>query len=391
MRSSNLRIIVLGYIVRGPLGGLAWHHLQYVLGLRKLGHDVYFFEDSNDYPCCYDPTTHVIGTDPSYGLAFAAHAFHRVGHADRWTYYDAHSGRWFGPAANCALEICTSADLLLNISGFNPLRRWSMRVPNRVLIDTDPVFLQIRHLQDQNAKELALQHTAFFSFGENIGRVAEMPTDQLPWLPTRQPIVLDCWPVTPGPERAKFTTVMQWDSYEPAQYEGRTFGMKSVSFEPYLDLPKTAGGIFELAIGKPPAGLTELGWQLRNPLEVTKDPWIYQCFIMNSKAEFSVAKHGYVVSRCGWFSERSACYLACGRPVLTQDTGFTQWLPAGQGVLAFSNPEEALIGIDSINSSYAAHCASAREIAEAYFDSSVVLNRLIAEAYSNSSANFRNV
>ena len=201
-------------------------------------------------------------------------------------------------------------------------------------------------------------------------------------LPTRQPIVLDCWPVTAGPKGGKFTTVMQWESYSPAQYNGRFFGMKSMSFGPYRDLPKKTAATFELAIGKPPRELPGLGWGIRNPLEVTKDPWTYQSFIMQSKAEFSVAKHGYVVSRSGWFSERSAGYMACARPVLIQDTGFTKWLPAGEGVVAFSTPNDALAGIEEINARYEFHCARARQVAEAYFGSDDVLNRLLAVAFS---------
>jgi hypothetical protein len=381
-----MRIIVLGYIVRGPIGGMAWHHLQYVLGLTQLGHDVYFFEDSDDYPSCYDPTTNSMQADPSYGLAFASRTFNAIGLSEKWTYYDAHTGSWLGPASRQALEICTSADVLLNVSGVNPVRDWFARVPVRILVDTDPVFLQIRHLQNDEARQMAARHTSFFSFGENIGGVAVLPDDGFPWSPTRQPIVLDRWPVTPGTKNGKFTTVMQWESYASAQYDGRVFGMKSMSFGPYKDLPQKAAATFELAIGNPPRELPGLGWSIRNPLEVTKDPWTYQSFIMQSKAEFSVAKHGYVVSRSGWFSERSAGYLACGRPVLVQDTGFTEWLPVGEGVVVFTSPKEALAGIEEINAHYESHCALARQVAEAYFSSGDILNRLLAAAHAKSAS-----
>ena len=138
--SERLRIIVLGYIVRGPLGGLAWHHLQYVLGLVELGHDVIFVEDSDDYPACYDPARNVVDTDPSYGLDFTARTFERVGLGQRWAYYDAHTTRWLGPCAGQVLSLCASADLLLNLSGVNPLRPWLLQIPARALVDTDPVF-----------------------------------------------------------------------------------------------------------------------------------------------------------------------------------------------------------------------------------------------------------
>jgi hypothetical protein len=378
---DRLRIVVLGYIVRGPLGGLAWHHLQYVMGLAHHGHDVYFAEDSGDSPwCCYDPSRHVTDADPAYGLDFARRVFARVGLAARWAYYDAHTSRWRGPCADRILDVCAGADLLLNLSGVNPLRPWLMSIPARALVDTDPVFTQIRHLTDPGARALALQHTSFFSFAENIGGSrCTVPDDGLPWQPTRQPIVLDAWPVTPGQADGKFTTVMQWDSYAAREYEGRYYGMKSASFRPYVDLPKRAGRIFEVAVGGSPAYdlLAGKGWTVRNPLEPTRDPWTYQRYLRESKAEFSLAKHGYVVSRSGWFSERSAAYLASGRPVLTQDTGFPDSLPTGAGVVAFSSPEEALGGVEAINSRYEFHCKAARAMAEEYFDSRKVLERLI--------------
>jgi hypothetical protein len=381
--SSQLRVVVLGYIVRGPLGGLAWHHLQYVMGLARLGHDVYFVEDSDDFPGCYDPERGVTDTDPTYGLAFARNAFERVGLGGRWAYFDAHRSVWHGPAADRILEVCKGADLLLNLSGVNPLRPWLTHFPARALVDTDPAFTQIRHLTDPAARILAGEHTVFFSFGENIGRSdCAIPDDGFPWQPTRQPIVLDAWLPAPGHERGCFTTVMQWDSYTVREYAGRRYGMKSASFWPYLDLPARTGASFELALGSPTAPrdlLMAQGWRVLDPFEPTRDPWTYQRYLSASKAEFSVAKEGYVVSRSGWFSERSAAYLASGRPALVQDTG-AEAIPAGAGHLTFSSPEQALVGIEEINARYAFHCQAAREIAEACFDSDLVLSSLIERA-----------
>ena len=262
-----------------------------------------------------------------------------------------------------------------------------------LLVDTDPVFTQVRHLTDPASRATALQHTAFFSFGENIRSDAgRIPDDQLDWLPTRQPVVLDAWPVTPGPRNGKFTTVMQWDSYQPRAYDGVEYGMKSVSFRPYMDLPGSTGQALELALGSDAAPRQQLlaaGWSLRNPLEVTRDPSSYQHYIQQSKAEFSVAKHGYVVSHSGWFSERSACYMASGRPVLVQETGFSEWLESGAGVVAFSTPEEAIAGIDLINSDYENHSRRARELARASFDAGDVLASLIRRIFSGSQKNDR--
>jgi hypothetical protein len=380
--ASRLRIIVLGYIVRGPLGGLVWHHLQYIIGLAELGHDVYFVEDSGDSLwCCYDPTRHIIDTDPTYGLQLARRTFERVGLGERWAYYDAHTSRWLGPCAARILSICASADLVLNLGGVASLRPWVMQIPVRALVDTDPVFTQIQHLTNAVLWNQALQHTAFLSFGENIGRgPCAIPTDGLPWQPTRQPICLDAWPLTVGPAQGKFTTVMQWESYAAPEYGQIRYGMKSDSFGPYMDLPQSTGAILELAVGGPTAPrplLASAGWELRNPLEVAVDPWTYQHYIRQSKAEFTVAKHGYVISRSGWFSERSAAYLASGRPVVTQETGFADWLEVGSGVMSFTTPEEALGAIAEVNTRYAFHCQAARAIAEEYFDARKVLTRLI--------------
>ena len=376
-----LRIVVLGYVVRGPIGGLAWHHLQYILGLRALGHDVYFVEDSDDYASCYDPARGVVDKDPSYGLLFAARAFERLGLGEVWCYYNAHTGTWMGPLASRVHEVCESADLLLNLSGVNPLRSWFAKVPRRAFVDTDPAFTQIRHLTDSHAHALAAAHNSFFTFAENIGRGdCLVPADGFAWQPTRQPVQLDAWAVTPGRRGGNWTTVMQWDSYRPREYDGRRYGMKSDSFELFVDLPARAGSLFEIALGSESAPrdfLRTKGWCLLDSLEVTRDPWSYQEFIRGSKAEWSVAKHGYVASRSGWFSERSAAYLASGRPVLTQQTGFSDWIPTGAGLLAFETMEEALAGLEEIDAAYEHHCRAARELAETFFGARKVLTHLI--------------
>lgn len=384
---NRLRIIVLGYIIRGPVGGNASCHLQYVLGLAHLGHVVYFVEDSDDYPSCYDPSRHTTDTDPSYGLRFATYAFKRLGLNDRWAYYDAHTSRWFGPCSDRILGIFATSDLLLNVGGVNPLRSWCMKVPERAFVDLDPVFTQIRHLTDAVARNRALQHTSFFSIGENIGlNHCSIPNDGIRWQRARQPIVLDMWPVTPAPEHGKYTTVMLWESYPAREYNGFRYGMKSDSFEPYLDFPRKAGRLFELAVGSPSAPyhlIRNNGWMVRNPLEVTRDPWTYQRYIQQSKAEFSVAKQGYVVSQSGWFSDRSAAYLASSRPVLIQETGFSDWLQTGYGVIPFNSPDEALTGVEEINGRYEFHCRAARAVAAEYFDARKVLPRMIERAMNS--------
>jgi len=380
---SSIRVIVLGHIVRGPVGGMAWHHLQFVLGLARLGHDVHFFEDSQDYPACYDPSTGRVGTDPTYGLEFTRALFDRVGLGDRWTYYDAHRAVWHGPGADRAVDVCRDADVLLHMSGKSPLRPWHSEIPIRALIDTDPAFTQIRHLTDPDALSRARAHNVFLSFGENIAKPSSrIPDDGLPWRTTRQPIVRDCWPVAPAPADGRLTTVMLWDSYPAREHAGVRYGMKSASFEKLFDLPATAALPLELAVGGPGVPkdrLREAGWTVVDPLEVTRTPSDYQRYLRESKGEFSVAKHGYVVSNSGWFSERSAAYLASGRPVIVEDTGHSDWLNVDAGVLSYRNAAEALDAIDEVHRRYATHARAAREIAEAWFDSDKVLARLLAD------------
>ena len=364
---------------------MAWCDLHYLMGLAQMGHDVYFVEDSDDYPSCYDPSRSVTDTDPTYGLRFIDRTLDRVGLGRRWAYYDAHNSCWLGPCADRILKICESGDILLNRAGINhPVRPWMMEVPVRVFIDEDPVFTQIRHIAEPESKIRALRHTNFFTLAENVRHRQDLlPDDGLPWEVTRHPIFLDAWPGTAGRPRGRFTTVMQWDSYPPREYNGRRYGMKSDSFTSYIDLPQKAGTIFDMAVGSSSAPrdfLRSKGWILSDPLKVSRTPWTYRDFIRHSKAEFTVAKHGYAASYCGWFSERSAAYLASGLPVVVQETGFSDWMETGAGVIPFNTLEEALAGIEEVNSRYEFHCRAAREIAEEYFDSRKVLTRLIERA-----------
>lgn len=383
--ARRLQIVVLGYIIRGPLGGLAWHHLQYVAGLARLGHKVLFIEDSDDYPSCVHMDRDEMDDDPSEGLAFAENAFSRLGIAGRFAYYQATSHEWLGPAADIAYSFCRNAQVVLNISGINPVRPWWIHVPIRVLIDTDPAFIQIRHLHSEPARALANAHNAFFTFGEKFGdHDCSIPNDGFPWQPTRQPVLLDVWPVVAPSPNQPFTTVMQWNSYEAHEHGGRTFGMKSESFEPYFSLPQRCKVPLLLGIGgssQPPLKrLLTNGWRIRNTADFTRDPWQYQYFIQQSAGEFAVAKHGYVASRSGWFSERSANYLASGRPVVLQDTGFSDILPTGRGLFAFQTPDQASEALEQVRQDLPGHSCAAREIAREYFDANKVLSHLLFEA-----------
>ena len=378
---QRLRVLVGAYLVRGPMGAMAWHYLQYAAGLAALGHDVRVVEDSGDDPwCCYDPSRGTVDADATYGLAFAQRALDLVGLGDRWAYHDVHGGGWRGPAGADAVQ---GADVLLNVSGAHPVRDWFAGVPVRALIDTDPGFRQARTLSEPRDRALAGAHTSFHTFGERFGTPGcRIPDDGLPWRPTRQPVVLDRWPVTPPPADAPFTTVMKWDSYDERTAGDLRLGMKSASFDAIAELPARTGAELELAVsGDAPTGrLAELGWRLADPQAVAPDPAAFQAYVRASAGEVTVAKEGYVVTRSGWFSERSAGYLASGRPVITQDTGFGDYLPTGTGLLAFRNIDEAAAAVEAVRAEPAAHARAAREIAEEHFDARRVLTALLEDA-----------
>jgi len=384
---SRLRIVMLGYVVRGPVGGMTWANLHYLMGLADLGHEVYFLEDSDNYASCYDPERNVMDTDPTYGLRYAGGIFHSVGLGDRWAYYDEHTATWCGPCASRIGDICAGADLLLNRAGVNPLRPWLIEIPVRALIDVDPVFTQVRHLKSESSMAYAKQHTAFFSLAENIGQqCSTVPDDGLPWQPMRHPIFLDSWPAIPPPSSGNWTTIMQWKSYPPLTYGQQTYGMKSESFMSCIDVPERSDQVFEVVIGgagAPVDLLTAKGWAIRKSREHSGDPWSYRRYIQQSRAELSVAKHGYVVTNSGWFSERTAAYLASGRPVVTEETGFSEWLPTGSGIFSFRSAEEAVRHVDEVEKDYDLHCRAARSVAEEYFDSRKVLPGLIESAMNS--------
>ena len=371
-----MKILCSGYLVRYPVGGLSWHHLQYLIGFLRLGHEVAFFEDYGWSKSCYDPMRGDMTSDPSYGVAYLQDLLSRYGLEDRWCYL-AEDGTAYGMSREQLAQICRESDIYLNLSNIN----WIPELREcrcRVLVDTDPVFTQIGGFGVGGPFS---RYHALFTYGENVHRSScEMPTGGVRWMPTRQPVVLDLWPVDAGNSVAPFTTVMNWSAYGAREHEGRSYGQKDWEFEPFFSFPREIGAPFEIAINAPPevkARLMDGGWHLANPLEVTRDPWTYQQYIHASRAEFSVAKHAYVSTRSGWFSDRSSAYLAMGRPVVVQDTGFSDFLPCGDGLLAFSTPQQAAAGVCEINNDYGRHSRAARQLATEYFAAEKVLGNLL--------------
>jgi hypothetical protein len=376
----SFRILCSGYLVRYPLGGQTWHHLQYLVGFRQLGHEVIFFEHFGWENSCYDPSRDEMTSDPRLGVDYVSNVFRQHGLEGCWCYL-AEDGTVHGMTREQLAQVCRDCDVYFNLSNMN----WIPELEacrRRALVDTDPVFTQIG--SHGLAGPFTRYHT-LFTFGENVHRSdCEMPTGGACWLPTRQPVVLELWPVEPGNPSAPFTTVMNWSAYGDHEYEGRVYGQKDREFASFVDLPKVTGQRMEIALAGLPSAqasrLTRGGWRLADPRKLTRTPETYQQYLRLSRAEFSVAKHAYVSTRCGWFSERSSCYLASGRPVIVQDTGFSDFLPCGIGLIAYRTPAEAAAAIKRLGQDYEQHCRAARGLVEEYFDSRFVLTKLLERA-----------
>ncbi len=370
-----MRILLAGIIARYPFGGVTWCSLMYLLGLRALGHEVFYIEDTGE--CVYDPIANTRATDPSYGTSYIRSALEPFGLADRWTFVN-YDGGYHGQSADAVRRYAADADLFINLSGGSWFWRDEYaRIPRKIFIDSDPAFTQLAIAKAEPWYVAFFERfDRLFTFGANIGTAASpVPTGRFRWHKTWQPVTIDQW-CNAGQPGDRFTTVMTWQIESFADVGGN----KDQEFVRFIDLPSRTAQRFELAVNGPQRLLRDHGWGTVDAMSVSRSLWDYRRFIHQSKAEFGVAKHTYVATCSGWFSDRTACYLASGRPALVQDTGWTAHVPGGDGLLAFSTPDEALAGIDRINGDYARHAACAAEIAREYFDARRVLPKLLAEA-----------
>jgi hypothetical protein len=381
---SKLRIIVSGLIAQYPIGGVTWDYLQYVVGLAQLGHDVYYVEDTGLWP--YNPIEGGVSRNCTYNVNILNDAMSRFGLADKWAYYFPGESRWYGLTKEQLNKIVHSSDLLINVSCSLQNLADYRAVKKLAYVDTDPVFTQLKLARGQaDFRQQVDAHDVHFSYGECLAEVG--PPTGHKWLPMRKPILISEWRPS-SPYRDTFTTVMNWTSYKPIVYNGKTYGQKDVEFQHFLDLPSRVGPTnLELAVNaagktkRTPSGLlARKNWRVVDPMKVCPDLDSYRSYIESSKAEWTVAKNGYVIGKSGWFSGRTACYLAAGRPVVVQDTGFGTIFPVGEGILTFQTFEEAVEGIRKVEMEYSLHAKAALAIAEEYFDSDKVLNGLISKA-----------
>lgn len=365
-------IFVSGMAVSVPgHGGATWAVLQYVHGLRSLGYDAVLVE-----PVPGRPSAAVIRyfdqVVASEGLA---------GRAALLVGEDAA----LGMDRDEILALAARAPALLNLAGTLADPDILGRIPVRVYVDLDPAFTQLWSAQGIDMRLGG--HTHFASVGPDIGSPScAIPAAGLDWIPTLPPVALGRWPVAAGRPGHAWTTVANWRGYGSIEHDGRRYGQKAHGFRELMGLPTRTSERFEVALSIHPDETRDLealagnGWHLLDPARVASTPDRYRRFVTDSLGEIGVAKTGYAEADCGWFSDRSAVYLASGRPVVARDTGFGRHLPVGDGLLAFRTEDEAAAAVERVRADYARHARAAREVAETHLDARLVLGRLLSRA-----------
>jgi len=377
---GRLRIVVSGMIAGDPYqGGATWAVLQYVLGLRAMGHDVFLVEPIAPASMRPGGVDLPVSANARYFDAVMT-AFDLDG---RGALLLQETRETIGLSYASLLDTARSADLLINISGMLTDARLIEPIPRRVYLDLDPAFNQLWHAVE--GVDMRFEgHTHFATVGMALGTPeCAIPADGRTWWPMVPPVVLSAWPVAGDESSGAWTTVGSWRGYGSIEHGGVQYGQKAHSMRRFLDLPGRTRARIQPALAIHPgeardlAALQAHGWDIIDPATVAATPAGYQAFIQQSRGELGIAKSGYVESRCGWFSDRSACYLASGRPVVAQDTGFSRFLPTGEGLLAFNTTAEAAAAIDEVEAHYATHRSRARDIAEAHFHADRVLGSLL--------------
>ena len=384
MARSKGRIIVAGGVAqRYRRAGHTWVFLQYLLGLRRLGWEVLLL-DRLESEMCTDAAGQPCAPEDSVELSYFARCMDRFGLTDAWAVL-CDGGGCLGRSRGSVIDHARSSAFLLNFMGYCADEEILSGPERRVFVDLDPGFGQMWH--QLGLEDLFAGHDAFVTVGTGIGSPeCSVPTCGIHWIPTLPPVVLEEWPrvVEPGDG---FTTVATWrGDCGSLEYEGRTYGLRAHAFRDVLSLPARTGRPFRVALDIHPderpdlARLSEGGWSIQDPLAVAGGPDAYRGFIAGSRAELMVAKALYTETRSGWISDRSACYLASGRPVLASDTGFDAALPSGEGLLSFADLDDAVAGVERIEADWERHARAARELAEVYLDSDRVLARLLEES-----------
>jgi hypothetical protein len=385
---GKLRIVILGMMGRCPFGGQTWLYLNWMRAFSRLGHDVYYVEDDTVWP--YDPKRNRVTDECDYATRHIADSVARIGLEGQWAFRlaDRKDACW-GMTSAALDELYRNCDVLLNIVGATDLRDEHLAAPLRIYVETDPVTAELRLASgDEHTRSAFDNHQQIFTYGENYGAAdCGVPLNGIAYKKTRQPIDLDLWPAHIDASSKYFTTIGNYrQKGSDVQYNGQSYHWsKHHEWEKFMDLPRRTSQPFELAMmPDDPADRQTLeshGWRLVPPLEMSLDVFgQYPDYFRRSRGEFTVAKDQNVRLRSGWFSERDVCYLATGKPVVTQDTGFGNIIPTGSGLFAFKTMQDAVSAIDAINADYPRHCRAARELAESYFSAPKIGAALLREA-----------
>jgi hypothetical protein len=385
-----MRIVVTGLVASYPLGGVGWDYLAYVDGFRRLGHEVLYLEDTGAW--FYHPDRQTFSDDIAPNLRYLQAAFTAVGASEVAWAVRAPDDTYHGLDAERVQRFCSSAELFLNVSGSCWLRDEYRGARRIAYLDSDPGYTQAKLWAAEHGDatddqlfsvNLIRQHDRFLTLAEHLGAPdCRVPACGLDWRTTRPPIVIEHWPFAFDAGAARFTTVMSWkQETKPPLIDGVVYGAKDIEFARFLALPKRTPVGLELAIAgaAPRAELIEHDWHVVDAHAVSSTMQQYQHYLQSSRGEWSVAKNAYVGLRSGWFSTRSASYLALGKPVVVQDTGWSAHYPTGAGLFAFETLDGAVAALAAVESDYRRHCEAARAIAERELSTTVVLERLLRD------------
>ena len=375
------RIVLASCIFRYPMGGMISWLLQYLVGFRRLGHEVIYVEKAAHEGECFDPTTDTMGDDCAVGVRTVAAVLERFGFGDRWHFRDV-AGRSYGLDPARVQAALDSADLFADMGSHSWLAEaGGSRL--RVMIDSEPGFTQMKMERRLAAGRPLPAFDLYYTPGKNIGTGrSSAPTAGKEWRPLTEPVVLDLFPVVPACPEAPFTTVMTWKSFTVREFQGKRYGHKDIEFQKFEELPRFTQAPLEIAVSGrdvPRERLARAGWRVRDASQVSTSFESYAEYVRRSRGEFTVCKNCFVETNSGWFGDRAAVYLASGRPVVMQDTGWSAHMPCGEGLFAVRTLEEAAAALDEVDRHYADHARRAREIAETHLAAEPVLASFLAE------------
>src|SRR5438105_8425729 len=380
----------MGFMGGMPIAGVIWQHIHYVVGLQRLGHEVYYIEDSARLP--YNPETFEVNDEVDYAANVLDRLASEFDFEDRWAFCARYLKE--NPAAGLSLkkirQLYCDADAILNICGTQEFNEDLLKSDRIIYVESDPGVEQIKIDKRQRSTiDYLKRHHALFTFGENVPTKSfPVPKHGCKWHATGQPIVTDLWKTNRAPKRAAvLTSIANWSTsgLKDITWRGRKYlWSESREFLRFVDAPKKAGETFELATNiqdqRTRKKFLNNGWRFTSPLQISVDYWLYRDYIQQSKGEFTVAKDQYVQLNTGWFSDRSACYLAAGRPVIMQETGCTKNYGADAGLLAVRSLGEMAEAVKMINADYSKHSGAARQIAREIFEAEKVLKSLLDRA-----------